>query len=82
MQKTEIQTKKYFKEEYFKDKDLLSRWLALMEGIEYIEQKAIQLKINKNVLDDMMKPLALQKYINERFNSIKSEIEYIDGSEV
>lgn len=81
MQKTEIQTKKYFKEEYFKDKDLLSRWLALMEGIEYIEQKAIQLKINKNVLDDMMKPLALQKYINERFNSIKSEIEYIDGSE-
>lgn len=73
-----IVTKSYDKQ-YFKDTDLLSRWIALMEGIELIESKAIQLKISKTRVDELMKPLALQKYINERFNSIKSEIEYYDS---
>jgi hypothetical protein len=56
----------------------LSRWLALMEGIEIIEQKATELKIDKKEFDSFLKPLALQKYINERYNSIKLELDYQD----
>lgn len=75
-----VVTKQYSNDdEYFNDTDLLSRWIALMEGIELIENKAIQLNISKATVDELMKPLALQKYINERFNSIKSEIEYYDS---
>ena len=54
----------------------LSRWLALMEGIEIIEQKASDLKVAKTEIDSLLKPLALQKYINERYNSIKLELDY------
>ena len=56
--------------------DKLSRWLALMEGIEIIEQKATELKLDKSEFDNLLKPLALQKYINERYNSIKLELDY------
>lgn len=56
--------------------DKLSRWLALMEGIEIIEQKATELKLDKSEFDSLLKPLALQKYINERYNSIKLELDY------
>ena len=58
----------------------LSRWLALMEGIEIIEQKATELKVDKAEFDSLLKPLALQKYINERFNSIKLELDYQSGN--
>lgn len=58
----------------------LSRWLALMEGIEIIEQKATELKIDKKEFDSFLKPLALQKYINERYNSIKLELDYQDNA--
>jgi len=50
-----------------------------MEGIELIESKAVQLKISKARVDELMKPLALQKYIAERYVSIKSEIEYFEN---
>jgi hypothetical protein len=59
--------------------DKLSRWLALMEGIEIIEQKATELKVDKAEFDSLLKPLALQKYINERYNSIKLELDYQSG---
>ena len=59
--------------------DKLSRWLALMEGIEIIEQKATELKVDKAEFDSLMKRLALQKYINERYNSIKLELDYQSG---
>lgn len=59
--------------------DKLSRWLALMEGIEIIEQKATELKLDKSEFDSLLKPLALQKYINERYNSIKLELDYQSG---
>ena len=58
----------------------LSRWLALMEGIEIIEQKATELKVDKAEFDSLLKPLALQKYINERYNSIKLELDYQSGN--
>ena len=62
--------------EIIDNNEKLSRWLALMEGIEIIEQKASDLKVDKAEVDSLLKPLALQKYINERFNSIKLELDY------
>ena len=74
-----VVSKDYPSEDYLENKDLLSRWIALMEGIELIESKAVQLKISKARVDELMKPLALQKYIAERYVSIKSEIEYFEN---
>jgi hypothetical protein len=62
--------------EIIDNNEKLSRWLALMEGIEIIEQKASDLKVAKAEVDSLLKPLALQKYINERYNSIKLELDY------
>lgn len=62
--------------EIIDNNEKLSRWLALMEGIEIIEQKASDLKVAKTEIDSLLKPLALQKYINERYNSIKLELDY------
>lgn len=62
--------------EIIDDNEKLSRWLALMEGIEIIEQKATELKMDKSEFDSLLKPLALQKYINERSSSIKMELDY------
>jgi len=77
--KDKVVSKDYPNEDYLENKDLLSRWIALMEGIELIETKAVQLNISKARVDELIKPLALQKYIAERFVSIKSEIEYYDN---
>lgn len=66
--------------EIIDNNEKLSRWLALMEGIEIIEQKATELKVEKSEFDSLLKPLALQKYINERYNSIKLELDYQSGN--
>ena len=43
----------------------MARWSALMIGIDYIEKRAKELKINLNDDKSWIKPLALQKYIDE-----------------
>jgi hypothetical protein len=43
----------------------MSRWVALIRGIEVIDKKAHQLKINLDNDKSWVKPLALQKYIDE-----------------
>ena len=51
----------------------LSRWLSLIEGVEFVSKKCEQLNIpdNSNV---WIKPNALQKYVNERTESMLFEI--------
>lgn len=62
--------------------DEYSRWLCLIEAIELITQKATQMKIDlKNDLD-WVKPLAFQKYIVERHDSMKDEILMYDNNEL
>lgn len=53
----------------------LSRWIALMEGIEMIDTKARELKIDLDKCPHLIKPLALQKYIDERQPSIMKDLE-------
>lgn len=52
-----------------------SRWLCLIEAIELVCNKAKQMKVDTNNNMDWIKPLAFQKYIDERFESMIDEIE-------
>jgi len=46
-----------------------------MEGIEMIDTKARELKIDLDKCPHLIKPLALQKYIDERQPSIMKDLE-------
>lgn len=52
--------------------DEFSRWMCLMEAFYFIEQKAKELNMN---IDKMIKPLAIESYIKERFDSMKHDVE-------
>jgi hypothetical protein len=53
--------------------DSYSRWLCLMEAVELINQQASKSKIDLEKSDKWIKPLALQKYINQRFPSMNHD---------
>jgi hypothetical protein len=52
-----------------------SRWLCLIEAIELVCTKAKQIKVDTANNIDWIKPLAFQKYIEERYESMIDEIE-------
>lgn len=58
--------------------DEYARWLCLLEGIELVGKREEQLK-RRSILNDIdwIKPLAFQKYIDERFLSMKSDLDEI-----
>jgi adenylate kinase family enzyme len=61
--------------------DSYSRWLCLMEALEHINGKAKESKINLERTDSWIKPLAIQKYIKQRFPSMNHDFkveEYLD----
>lgn len=55
------------------DIDELSRWACLIEGIEQVSKKYDDLGESMET-DDWVKPLAFQKYIEERFHSMKHDL--------
>jgi hypothetical protein len=62
--------------------DEYSRWLCLLEGIDIVDKKMSQYGSRlKNEDVDWIKPLAFQKYITERFESMKNDIEESENSE-
>ena len=58
-----------------------ARWMSLIKGIETIDQKAKQLKINLDNDKSWVKPLALQKYIDEETPGMVAEIKVLKDSE-
>ncbi|CAB5226381.1 hypothetical protein UFOVP760_157 [uncultured Caudovirales phage] len=59
--------------------DEYARWLCLLEGIDLVGKRVEQLKRRSPGNDiDWIKPLAFQKYIDERFLSMKSDLEEIE----
>tara|TARA_R110002020_G_scaffold41913_3_gene123167 strand:+ start:397 stop:681 length:285 start_codon:yes stop_codon:yes gene_type:complete len=56
----------------------LARWAALMKGIDTIEMRAQQLKIDLSKDKFWVKPLALQKYIDEETPAMVTEIVNLD----
>jgi hypothetical protein len=72
---TQVTDHKQFNMSY----DEYARWMCLLEGIEIVGKRVEQLKkrsIGDNV--DWIKPLAFQKYIDERFLSMKSDLDEIE----
>ena len=51
-----------------------TRWLCLMEGMDVIEQTAQKHKIDLDKRADLIKPLALQKYVDERYHSMLHDV--------
>ena len=51
-----------------------ARWASLLQGVELIDKKARQLKIDLDNNKTWMKPLALQKYIDEETPSMVAQI--------
>jgi hypothetical protein len=63
-------------------KDTYARWLCLLEGIDIIDKKMQQYGHRlKNENLDWIKPLAFQKYINERFEAMKCDIEELEKTD-
>ena len=62
----------------FNDEDMsayeLARWLLLVESIDIIKRKAEKMKVDLDEYKQWVKPLAMQKYINERTNSMVADV--------
>ena len=58
-----------------------SRWFSLLEALEFITKKANQLKVDLKGTHKWIKPIALQKYVDERTNSVIVDVEkeHLDG---
>ena len=52
----------------------LARWLLLVESIDIIKRKADKMKVDLDEYKQWVKPLAMQKYINERTNSMVADV--------
>ena len=58
-----------------------TRWLCLMEAIDVIDRTATLHDIDLDKRTDWVKPLAIQKYINERYPGMLHDVkveEHID----
>lgn len=51
--------------------DEFSRWMCLIEAFEIICEKANYLKVD---MQSMIKPLAIENYIKERFDAMKHDV--------
>ena len=55
------------------DHSKLARWVCLYEAVNIISDKAEKLGHKNN---DCLKPIPINKYINERYPSVLKDIEY------
>ena len=53
--------------------DEMARWACLLEGIEYVSEKCDSLGIAADS-NEWVKPLAFQKYIDERFEAMRHDL--------
>lgn len=56
------------------EKDTFIRWLCLAEMIQITEEKARELNIDLEKFD-WIKPIAIKKYMNERFKSMEIDLD-------
>jgi hypothetical protein len=59
----------------------MARWSILIGGVQLIEKKAKQLKIDLNKNKTWLKPLALQKYIEEETPSMIARVKQLKEEE-
>lgn len=53
--------------------DMFVRWACLIDAVDVISEKCDQLKLDKDD-DSWINPSAIEKYINDRFYSMKHNI--------
>jgi hypothetical protein len=53
--------------------DTYSRWLCLAEALQLINQQAQKSKMDLDKTNLWIKPIALQKYINQRFPAMNHD---------
>jgi hypothetical protein len=58
-----------------------TRWLCLVEALDLISRGAERYKVDLNN-NDWVKPLSLQKYIAERYESMIDEVSMNEGVEI
>lgn len=58
--------------------DEYTRWLCLMEALEHINRVAKNKKINLDENDNWIQPIQLNKYINERYPSLRHDISFLE----
>lgn len=56
-----------------------TRWLCLVEAMDVIHNAAERNNINLNKRNDWVKPLAIQKYMDERFHSMLHDVKVEEG---
>lgn len=52
--------------------DEFSRWMCFVEALHFIQEKAKELKVD---IGTVMKPLAIDAYIKERYDAMRHDIE-------
>jgi hypothetical protein len=52
----------------------ICRWMSLIEAVDIIDTKSKQLKLSEKELN-WVKPIAIQKYIDERTESMLFEVQ-------
>ncbi len=52
--------------------DEFSRWMCLMEAFHFIETKAEELNLES--VEKLVKPLAIEKYITDRYPSMRHDV--------
>lgn len=63
--------------------DEYARWLSFLEGVEFVSKRVEQLKKRSCASEiDWVKPLAFQKYIEERVESMKSDLHELEKHEM
>lgn len=50
----------------------MSRWCAMLDAVEIIDKKLHYLKLEKS--NDWVKPIAIQKYVDEKYQDILHEM--------
>ena len=55
--------------------DEVARWCCLVEAVDIIDKKGSQMGIDLKK-NNWVKPIAIQKYIDERFDTMIEEIEH------
>lgn len=79
MSKVSIKTRKGV--EHVMTLETYTRWMCLMEAIDVIDRTAKIHNIDLDKRTDWVKPLAIQKYINERYPAMLHDVrveEHID----
>jgi hypothetical protein len=60
--------------EYVMSEYEICRWMSLIEAVDIIDTKSKQLKLSEKELN-WVKPIAIQKYIDERTESMLFEVQ-------